>query len=274
MNAPVRISVVIPAYNEASRIADPIRRIASYLAGRDETCELIVVDDGSSDGTAEVLREIAPDLPVRCRVLRYGDNRGKGHALKIGFAHATGECILLSDADLSTPIEEFDRLYERIEAGHDIAIGSRKMLGAQVTIRQPFVRERLGKVFTWLSNLLIAEVSDVTCGFKLYRGAVGRDLFGHARIDNWSFDAEILYLARIRRHRLAEVPVRWHDEPGTKVSLLRDGLVSGFDLLRIRWNGFRGHYGRPVESDARVEELALPRSPDLDAPPSSAAART
>lgn len=238
---PVALSLVVPAFNEAKRIGASLPVFQAYLETKGRA-ELIVVDDGSTDGTADVVREGARGSPVPVRVFRCGVNRGKGHALKVGFAASRGECVMFTDADLSTPIEEGDRLLERIAAGAAVAIGSRKLARSRIDVRQPWLRERMGMAFTALVRLLICDVSDATCGLKAMRGDVGRDLFARARLHDWSFDAEILFLAHFLGHEIAEVPVRWEDRAGTKVRLLRDAVSSFVGLLRIRANAAAGRY--------------------------------
>ncbi|MEN8182822.1 MAG: dolichyl-phosphate beta-glucosyltransferase [Myxococcota bacterium] len=246
------VSVIIPAFDEALRVGDTLRAFAGFLAALPGSSELIVVDDGSTDPTAEVVRELAPQLPVAVRLLRYPSNRGKGYALRVGFAHARGERLLFSDADLSTPVEEATRLLEALE-GADLAISSRKSTGSEIVRRQPRLREWLGRGFTLLVRLLLADVSDATCGLKAFRGSVGRDLFSRLRVDGWSFDAELLYLAERRGCRIAEIPVRWRHETGTKVDLRRDVLTSLAGIVRIRWYGARGVYESPAELRESVE---------------------
>ena len=225
MSAGVTLSVVVPAYEEARRIEDGLVRIDAYLAERGHEAEIIVVDDGSADETVEVVREVARGLSCPVWLVVSEHNRGKGHALKLGFAAARGERILFTDADLSTPIECADDLLPPLEEGYDVVLGSRKMRGARLEVRQPWLRETLGKGFTWIARRLIADVSDLTCGFKAFRGDAGRDLFARVRIDDWSFDAEVLLIAGQRGLRLKEVPVAWHDREGTKVRLVR-GIAS------------------------------------------------
>jgi dolichyl-phosphate beta-glucosyltransferase len=248
------LSIVIPAYNEARRLERSLRSIAGFLARLDHSRELVIVDDGSSDGTFEVIQSIGAALDLPVRGIRYEVNRGKGYALKVGFAHARGERILFADADLATPIEELSSLYVALEEGCDIAIGSRKMAGAEIRVHQPWVREQMGKVFTWLVRTFLADVSDATCGFKMFRGEVGRDLFSRLRVDDWAFDAELLFLARRRGYRIAEVPVSWEDQSGTKVRLLRDAWSSARGLLRIVWNQRRGLYD---EANSAREGVAI-----------------
>ena len=235
------LSVVIPAYNEARRIGAPLRQVARSLQAMDLDAEIVLVDDGSDDGTLALVKELAPELPVPLRAIRTARNRGKGHALKVGFAAARGERILFSDADLSTDFACADRLLAALDDA-EVAIGSRRVSGASISVRQPALRQALGSVFTALVRAAVADVSDATCGFKAFRADAGKDLFARARIHDWSFDAEILFLARRAGHRIVEVPVDWHDEAGTKVRLAGAVLDSLAGLLRIRWNGLRGAY--------------------------------
>jgi dolichyl-phosphate beta-glucosyltransferase len=243
--APV-LSVVVPAYNEAQRIPASLQAISDHFAAAPYTVELLVVDDGSSDDTAAAVRTLAPSLALPVRLLRYAPNRGKGFALKVGFAASRGERVLFSDADLSTPIAEADRLLAELDQGADVVIGSRKRERAHVEVHQPWLRETLGKGFTFLVRMLVADVTDATCGFKAYRGDVGRDLFSRVRVYDWSFDAELLWIARQLGLRLSEVPVRWSDQVGTKVNLRRDVLRSLQGIARIRWYAALGRYEAPL----------------------------
>jgi dolichyl-phosphate beta-glucosyltransferase len=248
------LSIVVPAYNEAVRAPATLRAISAHFAGQADAVELILVDDGSSDETASVVRAVAPSLALPMRVLRYRPNRGKGFALKVGFAASRGSRVLFSDADLSTPIEEADRLLAELERGFDVAIGSRKRAQAHIEVRQPWLRETLGKGFTFLVRRLLTDASDVTCGFKAYRGEVGRDVFSRLRIEDWSFDAEALVVGRLRGYSLAEVPVRWRDQAGTKVNLRRDVVRSLVGIARIRGYAALGRYAEPLPLDVVPEE--------------------
>lgn len=254
----VDVSLVIPALNEARRIRSPLDEIGEYLVRQPYTAEIVVVDDGSHDGTFEVLQEIGAGLPVPLRAIRYADNRGKGHAIKVGFASARGARILFSDADLSTPIACTERLLAALDEGADLAIGSRKTHGASISVRQPLWRETLGRGFTLLVRTAIVKVTDVTCGFKAFRAEVGKHLFERVRVNDWSFDAEILFLADRAGYRITEVPVEWHDESGTKVDLRRDVLASLVGLGRIRWNGLRGVYAEPLPVSLPLEHWESP----------------
>jgi dolichyl-phosphate beta-glucosyltransferase len=245
--------VVVPAYDESERLPDPLREIAAYLAGQPYAAEIVIVDDGSRDGTFERIRDVAVELAVPVRAFRYPDNRGKGFALKVGFEAARGERVLFCDADLATPIEETAKLLEALDRGADVAIGSRKLPGAEIHVHQPRFRELLGKAFTGLVRRLLADVSDATCGFKAFRAEVGKDLFDRARIAGWAFDAEILFLARRGGRRLVELPVRWEDQAGTKVRLLRDVGGSLLGIARIRAYALTGAYARPAPARVPLE---------------------
>ena len=236
------LTLLIPAYNEALRITASLREMDAYLEARPYTSEIVIVDDGSQDETSAVARESAMALSTPVRFLGYTPNRGKGYALKVGFEAARGERILFTDSDLSTPIREVDRLLERLDAGFEMVIGTRKSAQAVIAVHQPKFRELMGKAFTFLVRRMLIDVSDVTCGFKAFDAEVGKNLFGLSRVHDWSFDAEILFLAKQQGRRLVEVPVYWEDQPGTKVSMLRDGLMAFIGLLRIRGYSLLGHY--------------------------------
>jgi dolichyl-phosphate beta-glucosyltransferase len=236
------LSVVIPAYNEASRIGEPLRRIDRHLRARGLSGEVVVVDDGSADDTSDVVRRVSADLGTRVVVLRSAQNRGKGHAVRIGMTTARGRAILMTDADLSTPIEELDKLLPSLRDGVQVVIGSRRVAGAVVEVHQPWLREMMGRVFTQLARLLVVRVSDVTCGFKLFTRAAARDIFSRVTLDDWSFDAEALFLARRLGFGIREVPVVWRDAPGTKVRRGRDAVRAGLGLLRILANAVSGRY--------------------------------
>jgi dolichyl-phosphate beta-glucosyltransferase len=232
------LSVVIPAYNEALRLPSTLARVRDYLAGRGEEYEIVVVDDGSTDATAEVARA-AGDL---VRVLRHEPNRGKGFAARRGMLAAAGERRLMTDADLSTPIEELEGLEAALDRGYDVAIGSRAVAGARIEVRQPAYREAMGRLFNVLVQaLLLPGVSDTQCGFKLFTAAAAAAAFAPCRLDGFSFDVEALFAARRRGLRIAEVPVLWRNDAATRVSL-GGGGTAFVDLLRIRFRALRGAY--------------------------------
>jgi dolichyl-phosphate beta-glucosyltransferase len=240
-----RLSVVIPAFNEEARLVGTLARVLDYLHGRREPFEVIVVDDGSSDDTAGAARRAAAAAGGAVRVVANVRNRGKGFSVRRGVEESRGEFILFSDADLSTPIEDVERLFAALlEGGCDIAIGSRAMKGSDVRVHQPWYREAMGKTFNKLVRLLVLRgFRDTQCGFKLFRAPAARDIFRLQRVERFSFDVEALYLARRRGYRVAEVPVTWYNSPSSRVSIVRDSARMFLDVLRIRLNGLRGGYG-------------------------------
>jgi dolichyl-phosphate beta-glucosyltransferase len=242
--AAVQLSIVVPAYNEEARLGRTLHRVCTVMDGSGICFEVIVVDDGSDDNTAGIARAFAEVFP-QIRIVRLSENRGKGNAVRHGLLEARGDYVLMSDADLSTPIEELFRRMPHVEDGYDVVIGSRKMRGAKVVVPQSEHRRFMGKVFSLLSQmLLVPGIHDFTCGFKLFKREVAHDLARSQRLHDWSFDTEILYLAHRRDHRVKEVPVTWVNSPDTKVRLLRDTFGSFLGLLRIRLNELLGRYRR------------------------------
>ena len=230
-------TLVLPAYNERARIEPCIREVAAWVrtrpGGRD--WEVLVVDDGSTDGTAERAREIAKDAGLDLDVLSYARNRGKGAAIRAGVLASTGDPVLVSDVDLSTPLTEFDKLAARL-ADAPVAIGSRAIQEELVRKRQAFYRVLLGRAGNRLIQLLaVPGIRDTQCGFKLFRGDAARELFRRARVDRFAWDVEILYLARRSGHAIAEVPVLWFNSPESKVRVVRDAVQTLWDVARIRW---------------------------------------
>lgn len=243
-DAAPQLSIVVPAYNEEARLGRTLHRVCTVMDASDVSFEIVVVDDGSEDNTVGIARAFA-EIFGQVRIVRLPENRGKGHAVRQGLLEARGDYVLMSDADLSTPIEEFFRMIPHVEDGYDVVIGSRKMRGAKVVVSQPEHRRFMGKVFSLLSQmLLVPGISDFTCGFKLFKRDVAHDLARSQRLHDWSFDTEILYLAHRRNRRVKEVPVTWTNSPDTRVRLLRDTFGSFFGLLRIRLNELLGHYRR------------------------------
>lgn len=233
-DASPELSVVIPAYNERDRIGPTLAAVQADLAARAGGSEIIVVDDGSRDGTAGRAREALAGWPGS-RVLSLPENRGKGRAVKEGVLAARGRIILFSDADLSTPIAMLDRLLERIEAGADVAIGSRALAGSDVRIHQPRLRESLGKLFNAaVRRLIIPGIRDTQCGFKAFRREAARELFAELRTEGFCFDVEILAAARRRGYRVEEVPVVWNNSAPSAVRVVRGFPRVVRELIRIR----------------------------------------
>jgi dolichyl-phosphate beta-glucosyltransferase len=237
------LSVVIPAYNEERRLPATLERLQGYLSRQSFSYEILVVDNGSTDRTAAIVREFGRRVPaVR---LAQTPIRGKGVAVRTGMLRAAGQYRFFCDADLSMPVEEFDRFYPPKLADADVAIASREAEGAHRFDEPPY-RHFTGRFFSLAVKLLILRgFEDTQCGFKCFRGAAAEDLFSRQRFNGWSFDVEVLYLARRRGYRIREVPITWHYQSDSRIRLVNDSLRMLTDLLRIRWNGMRGIYDRP-----------------------------
>ena len=226
------ISLVVPAYNEELRIGTSITKIAEYLRTQNDPWEIILVDDGSRDGTVAAANSAAQAAALSIRVIALPENRGKGAAVRAGVLGSSGDWVLISDADLSTPIEEWVKLRE---AGTRVAIGSRAVDESLIRQRQPLYRRTMGKVFNVLVRLLsVRGIRDTQCGFKWIEGALARDLFGDAKIDRFAYDVEILSMARQRGVEIAEIPVVWINSPQSRVAVVTDSVRMLRDLLRIR----------------------------------------
>jgi dolichyl-phosphate beta-glucosyltransferase len=238
------ISIVVPAYNEEKRLPATLASVLSYLGRKPwRFAEVLVVDDGSADGTARVGEQLARDHPI-VRLLKNPGNRGKGYSVRHGVMEAKGEWVLFTDADLSAPIEELDKLLAAAEAqGAAVAIGSRALDRSLIEVHQSLFRESAGRVFNLLMRLLTGlPFQDTQCGFKLFETRAAREMFRRQRLERFGFDVEVLYLARRLGYRSIEVPVRWSHAEGTKVSMFRDSLNMFLDLVRIRWYDLRGRY--------------------------------
>ena len=234
------LSVVIPAFNEARRIGPTLAAVRAWLESRAVPAEIIVVDDGSRDGTADRAREALAGFEGS-RIISVPENRGKGAAVRTGVLEARGDLILVSDADLSTPIEEVEKLRARIEEGADIVIGSRALPGADLQVRQRALRENMGKFFNRLvRGLVLKGVPDTQCGFKLFRREAARAVFSESRLCGFCFDVEILALASRRGLRVRQVPVVWRNSPHSRVRLIRSSLRMIADLVRLRRRIGRG----------------------------------
>ncbi len=234
-----KISVIIPAYNEAIRIVPTIGAIAAHVSSFDEPWELIVADDGSTDDTVDLVEGL--ELP-NLLLLRAKQNGGKGKAVRRGVSEARGDIILFADADQSTPIEQFDDLEQQICAGADVAVGSRSASGADVK-NKSFMRNVFSKGLSFaVRGLLRLPVTDTQCGFKMFTADAAANLFSLQIIDDFSFDLELLFLAKKQGLRVAEVPVSWTDAPGSKVSAGKVALEFVRDLALIRLNNWRGVY--------------------------------
>jgi dolichyl-phosphate beta-glucosyltransferase len=250
------LSVVIPAYNEAVRLGNTLRAIIDYLRQNSPQAEVIVVDDGSSDATADLARQVFADAgTLRTSVISYKSNLGKGRAVRLGLLAARGEITLFSDADLSTPITEAPKLVEPIASGnYDVTFGSRALERELIGVHQPWRREQGGRIFNLVVRLATGlPFWDTQCGFKAFRMSVCRPLVEAATVDRFGFDVELLYLAFRAGLKLKEVPVRWNHNEGSKVSVFSDSFKMVSEVGLIRQHARRGVYDNAIRA---VRELA------------------
>lgn len=244
MNMPLNLdlSIVIPAFNEQNRIGATLSAMAQYLRERKFRAEIIVVSDGSHDRTPEVVRERTGEIP-ELSLVELRENRGKGFAVRTGIEKASGRWVLFSDADHSTPIEEFDRFLPFLESGFSIVIGSRALPDSRIEIHQNRIRETMGKSFNFLvQSLVISGLKDTQCGFKAFEREAIRKIISRQRVERFGFDVEILYLAEKLGYSIHEVPVRWINSPQSRVRMFRDSSRMIWDLFRIRGLDIQGMY--------------------------------
>ncbi|HEX8713252.1 MAG TPA: dolichyl-phosphate beta-glucosyltransferase [Terracidiphilus sp.] len=240
-------SIVIPAYNEAGRIPATLHAVVECIRQKGWSAEVIVVDDGSRDATAEVVRAIAATAP-EIRLMQNPGNRGKGYSVRSGLLNALGEVVMFTDADLSSPMEEAQGLFDAIANGADIAIGSRWLETKRQTIRQPLYRQFFGRCFNGVTRLVMGlPFADTQCGFKAFTRAAAQTVFQLQTIERWGFDPEILFIALKRGYRIQEVPVSWAHDERSRVSYLKDGMKMLQEIAIVRWNALLGRYSKPVE---------------------------
>ncbi len=237
------LSIIIPAYNEELRLPATLEKVAAYLKNCGREAEVLVVDDGSKDRTAAVAESFQSKIPA-LRVVSNGVNRGKGYSVRHGVQEAHGRIVLFTDADLSAPIEEADKLMEALEK-YDLAIGSRAVDRSLITVHESRFREFAGIIFNKLVRLILwLPFVDTQCGFKAFRRERCAIVFEQQTIERFGFDPELLYLARHHGLRAVEIPVRWGHSPATKVSMLGDSLQMFLDVFKIRCNSLLGRYPR------------------------------
>lgn len=235
-------SIVVPAYNERARIGGTLERILEHLREQKWNAEIVVVNDGSSDDTASYVSQFAAGHP-QVRLIENPGNQGKGYAVRNGILNARGKVILFTDADLSSPISEATKLFAAMEKGADVAIGSRWLDPSLQFQRQSLKRQLMSRTYNLFTRVLLAfPYHDTQCGFKAFTRRAAEMIFPLQRITRWGFDAEILYLAHHRKLKVAEVPVAWGHDEGSKLHPWRDGFYMGLDTLRVRWNALSGRY--------------------------------
>src|SRR6476660_9600356 len=237
------LSIVIPSYNEELRLPATLKQIAAYIRSSKRSVEVIVVDDGSKDKTIAVGESFRSEFP-NLRVISNGQNHGKGYSVRHGMQESTGRIVLFTDADLSAPIEEVEKLLPAMK-DHDVAIGSRAVDRSLITVHESPFREFAGIIFNKIVRIILwLPFVDTQCGFKAFRREKCRIIFEQQRIERFGFDPELLYLARHHGLKSAEIPVRWAHSPATKVNMLRDSVQMFLDVFTIRWNAILGRYSR------------------------------
>lgn len=237
--ANLSLSVIIPAYNEENRIGKTLKKIIGYLERKKYDYEIILVDDGSKDKTIGVVKSLKNK---KVRILKNKHNLGKGGSVKNGMLAAKKDYLLFSDADLSTPIEELEK-FEKLKEKHDILIGSRALKESDIKIKQPFYRILMGKVFNFIVNIVVIwGIKDTQCGFKLFRKEAAKKIFSKQTFNGFSFDVELLFIAKKYGYSIKEIPVMWINSTESKVNALKDSIMMFIDLLKIRVNNLRGKY--------------------------------
>jgi dolichyl-phosphate beta-glucosyltransferase len=242
-----KLSIVIPAFNESVRIQATLESVIECVRARGWQAEVLVVNDGSTDRTPQIVKQFQASAP-ELKLLENPGNRGKGYSVRAGLLAAAGEMVMFTDADLSAPIEEAERLIAAIRAGADIAIGSRWLESSRQTHRQPLYRQFFGRCFNGVTRLVMGlPFADTQCGFKAFTREAAQTVFRLQTIERWGFDPEILFIALRRGYRVVEVPVSWAHDARSRISYLRDGARMLQDVAIIRWNALLGRYSRELK---------------------------
>ena len=240
------LSIVIPAYNESARIESALERVTSCIAEQGWNAEILVVDDGSSDDTAQIVQRWMQTHP-RLHLIQNPGNRGKGYSVRNGLLQAAGDIVMFTDADLSAPMEEAERLIAAIREGADVAIGSRWLDRARQTIHQPLYRQFFGRCFNWITRTVMGlPFKDTQCGFKAFKRSAAQVIFRLQTIERWGFDPEILFIARKLGYQIREVPVTWGHDERSRISYLKDGMKMLQDMAHIRSNSLAGRYDKAI----------------------------
>ena len=243
-------SIIIPAYNESARITATLDKVLAYVAVQKWAAEVLVVNDGSRDNTADIIQSYTRNNPI-VRLVQNPGNRGKGYSVRNGMLSARGDVLLFTDADLSSPIYEAPKLFAAIAEGADVAIGSRWLQRELQTERQPLHRQFFGRVFNWFLRLVLGlKFADTQCGFKAFKREAAQAIFPRQRIYRWGFDPEILFLAKKFCLKTREVPVEWAHDDRSKMTYFRDGMTMVGEILKIRWNDIAGRYNQAPSTPA------------------------
>ncbi|WP_050061533.1 dolichyl-phosphate beta-glucosyltransferase [Silvibacterium bohemicum] len=246
-SVPVQYSIVIPAYNESARIGRALIEVVRSVEKNGWNAEVLVVNDGSSDDTAAIVRAFAANHPI-IRLIENDGNRGKGYSVRHGMLEAAGSVVMFTDADLSSPMDEAERLFGALREGADVAIGSRWLDRGRQTIHQPIYRQFFGRCFNAVTRMVMRlPFADTQCGFKAFTRSAAQTVFQLQRIERWGFDPEILFIALKRGYQVREVPVTWGHDERSRISYLKDGIKMLEELVYIRWNAFIGSYNREVK---------------------------
>jgi len=257
---PPKYSIVIPAYNEEARLGDTLEKVLSYVHAQAWSAEIVVVNDGSLDKTAEIIRAFGAKDPI-VRLVENPGNCGKGYSVRNGILNTRGEVIIFSDADLSSPIEESSKLLNALDENTDIAIGSRWIRAETQTQRQPVHRQIFGRIFNLLLRLTLGlHFKDTQCGFKAFKRPAALAIFQLQKIERWGFDPEILFLARKLGFKVKEIPVVWGHSGGTRINPLVDGFRMFTEMLRVRWYSLTGKYDAAAPATAHHSKTEAPRS--------------
>jgi glycosyltransferase involved in cell wall biosynthesis len=253
-----QLSIVIPAYNEGARIEAALERVTSCIAAQGWDAEILVVDDGSKDNTAAIVQRWMENYP-RLHLIQNPGNKGKGYSVRNGLLQAAGETVMFTDADLSAPMEEAERLLAALAAGADVAIGSRWMDKTRQTIHQPLYRQFFGRCFNWITRTVMGlPFKDTQCGFKAFKRSAAQTIFRLQTIERWGFDPEILFIARKLKYVVREVPVTWGHDERSRMSYLKDGLKMLEDMAKIRTNSLAGRYDEAIAAMKDTSTMVTP----------------
>jgi len=250
-----KLSIVIPAFNESARIEATLERVMECVETQGWDAEVLVVDDGSRDRTAAIVEQWMYRFP-RLHLVKNPGNRGKGYSVRNGLLQAAGDIVMFTDADLSAPMEEANRLIAAIDGGADVAIGSRWMERARQTIHQPLYRQFFGRCFNWITRTVMGlPFKDTQCGFKAFKRPAAQVIFRLQTIERWGFDPELLFIARKLKYRIEEVPVTWGHDERSRMSYLKDGMKMLEEMAVIRYNSIAGQYDRAIAAMKDTSEM-------------------